>query len=81
MLIEVNGSSCIENIRYLRKKYAVSRRALAKLAGMSEITLRMLEEGTIAPIFRNRELKRMCSVFDVSLEDFIEKDLSEPKNE
>ena len=42
--IEVTGSYCAKNIRYLRKKYSVSLRGLARLMGMNEFTLKEIEE-------------------------------------
>ena len=75
MLIEVTGTYCVSNIKCLRKKYSVSRKALAKLIGIRISLLKMIEEGKSAEIFSCREIDRICAVFDVPKEDLIHKEL------
>ena len=76
MIIELNDNTCPDNIVYLRKKYAVSRRGLARLSGIREDTLRRIENHVDPPIFEYTVLRRICTIFQVPLEDLIGKDLS-----
>ncbi|MBO5953411.1 MAG: helix-turn-helix transcriptional regulator [Oscillospiraceae bacterium] len=76
MIVETTGTYCIKNICYLRKKYAISRRGLAKLIGMSEYTLKEMEEELRNPVFLHQQLERLCDIFEVSLEELLHKDLS-----
>ena len=81
MIIDVTGSFCAANIRYLRKKYCVSRRGLARLIGMSEITLRDIEAETFMTVFRYREFRRLCAVFDMTIEQLVHCDLAAGQTE
>ena len=76
MLVEMSDCTCVRNICYLRQKYAVSRRGLSKLMGISVYTLRGLEEGTIPPLFKSRELMRLCAIFDITMETLVHTDLA-----
>ena len=56
MVIILNDFVCSKNIRYLREKYRVSRRALSRLVGISLCTLRDYEEERVIPVFTHRQL-------------------------
>lgn len=72
MLIEYNGNHPVgQNILRLRKKYCLSRRALAKLLGVNEITLRELERGTSLPVIADTTLCRLCQIFAVEPEELV----------
>ena len=49
MVVVFNDFVCTRNIRYLREKYKVSRRALSRLVGISVLTLRDFEEERVLP--------------------------------
>ena len=76
MIVDMTGSYCAGNIRYLRKKYCVSRRALARLIKMNEIELREIEAGRFRPAFPYPQLKRLCDIFEIPVNALIRKDLS-----
>ena len=77
MLIEVTGTYCVSNIKYLRRKYSLSRKALAKLIGIRFSLLKMIEEGESVEIFSHWELERLCAVFDVPKEILMHQNLLE----
>ena len=76
MKIEVTGTKCAKNILYLRKKYCVSRRGLAKLMGMNEYELKGIEEERLYPVFQHPQLMRVGEIFGLPIEDIIYRDLS-----
>ena len=71
MLIEMGNNICIENILFLRKKYHISRRGLAKLIGIREYLLRNMEEGRIPAVFTREQLIRISQIFSLSLDELI----------
>ena len=77
MIIELTGTLCAENIRYFRTEYALSYTALARLIGMSPYKLRLIERGEYYPIFSYSELRRLCLVLDVKLEELTDVDFSQ----
>lgn len=62
MLIELPDTKLGKNIFVLRKKYYLSRRALASLTGISEYTLRDWEEEWCNPIITWEQLKRIAVI-------------------
>lgn len=76
MVIVLNDFVCSRNIRYLREKYRVSRRALSRLVGISLCTLRDYEEERVIPEFTHRQLQRLSAVFDLSIEQLTNHDLT-----
>ena len=48
MLIDLNNTYFSGNIRYLRKRFHLSRRALAALAGISPRELRRIEKAKVS---------------------------------
>ena len=75
MVVVFNDFVCTRNIRYLREKYKVSRRALSRLVGISVLTLRAFEEERVLPFFTHRQLTRISDVFDLPIEQFTQQDL------
>ncbi len=80
MIIDATGTYCAENILYLRKKYCVSRRALANLLDMSEQILKAIETKSQPPIFFHQRLDRLQDIFAIPLEEILHKDLSSQQN-
>ena len=75
MVVVFNDFVCTRNIRYLREKYRVSRRALSRLVGISVLTLRDFEEERVLPFFTHRQLKHIRDVFELPIEQFTQQDL------
>ena len=71
MPIEMGNNICIQNIIFLRKKYNISRRGLAKLIGIREYVLRNMEEGRIPTVFTREQLIRISQIFSLSLDELI----------
>ena len=71
MQIEMGNNICIQNIIFLRKKYNISRRGLAKLIGIREYVLRNMEEGRIPTVFTREQLIRISQIFSLSLDELI----------
>ena len=80
MIIEMSGDTFANNLRYLRKKYELSRQALAKLIGISAQTLKNIETGTVYPALDIKAFRRLCEVFQVDANDLAQTDLSVPKS-
>lgn len=51
------------NIQLLRKKYALSRRALANLLGTNDIVLKMIEEENLPPVLSSKMVRRLSEIF------------------
>lgn len=76
MIVLLNAKIFGKNLVYLRKKYALSRRALAKLIGIGENTLRGIEDQTSSPELRLEVFQRLREVFHVDANDLAQIDLS-----
>ena len=76
MIIEMSGDTFPNNLIFLRKKYALSRRALAKLIGLPEITLVRIENGTCVPAMPAEAFMRTCEVFHIDPDSLAQTDLS-----
>ena len=61
-----------ESILALRKQYFLSRRAMAELIGISERTLKGLEEQTCEPVLPLSALNRLEKVFELDINDLID---------
>ena len=75
MLIEMGNDIFIQNIVFLRNKYAISRRGLAKLIDIPEFDLRCMEERRIPTVFTHEQLVRISQVFNIPIEEFINKQI------
>ena len=64
MLINIRKTMFISNIRFLRKRYTLSVRALSKLIGISPVTLRDLETGCGFFFVKEHTVDRLCAVFN-----------------
>lgn len=76
MIIEMSGETFAKNLVYLRKKYELSRRALAKLIGISPYLLESIEKGITYPSLRLEVFQRLREVFHVDANDLAQIDLS-----
>lgn len=65
----MSGDTFGNNLAYLRQKYALSRRALARLTGTTEDILKGIETGTLYPEVPIEVFHRMCEVFHLSPDD------------
>lgn len=63
------------NVTWLRKRYYLSRRALAALTGLSEYTLTCMEKREQPLEMPFETLERLSGIFDVSVEDLVHTDL------
>lgn len=75
MIIETGDGTFSRNLRYLRMKNGLSLRALAKLMDISVYSMKKLEESSTGAIFTDHTLRRMCQVFQVSVEDMLHREL------
>ena len=75
VMIVMRDTLLFRNIRYLRKTYLLSRRALAKLVGISAYALQEMEAERAEPCISYQVLRRLCAVFDVNEEDLIHMDM------
>lgn len=76
MIIHLGNEFFPKNLIYLRKKYALSRRALARLTGIPEYRIKGIEEGTCYPEVSASGLRRLREIFQLETEDLAGKDLS-----
>ena len=75
MRIGISDPVFRRNLVYLRKKYALSRRALARLIGESEWRLQCIEEGTVFAELEIKAFQRICEVFHIHSNDLTSIDL------
>ena len=76
MLVNIEESMLARNICHLRKRYALSRRGLSRLIGMSVFTRKALEEDKGIPLVFEREWNRLSDVFDIDRKTLLSNDLS-----
>ena len=76
MIIVMNGDTLGKNLSYLRKKYALSRRALANLSGAQEDVLKGIEDGSLSPELPIEVFQRMCQIFNLSPDDLAQVNLA-----
>jgi transcriptional regulator with XRE-family HTH domain len=76
----MSGDTFAHNLSYLRTKYALSRRALASLIGISPHMLRNIETGIAYPAMDIKSFRRLCDIFQVNGDDLAKTDLSALKN-
>ena len=79
MWIRLNSTVLCGNIRCLRKKYGMKQVTLAQLVGMEAYELRRLESGKTFPLIRDDVLGRHSAVFNVPVEELIQRQLYEPE--
>ena len=70
-----NTEIFVNNLCFLRKKYAMSRRTLASLTGISLPILRMIERREVQPRLSQPLVERLCRIFDVTPTALLESDL------
>lgn len=76
MIIYLGKEYFPKNLVYLRKKYALSRRALSRLSGIPEYQIKWIEEGGFYPEITSVSLRRLRQIFHLETEDLMDKDLS-----
>ena len=76
MIIYIGGDFFGKNLVYLRKKYRISRRAVAKLAGISAYTLEGIEKGVLYPELKAEVFQRLCEIFHVDSNQLTQTDLT-----
>lgn len=79
MIIEPQKHPFCENIRYLRRKYALSRRAFCNLMGISEAKLESWEKEWGPVNLSYTTSLRICAVFGITTDDLFGKQLESPK--
>ena len=77
MLIEMGDTRLGRNILFLRKKYYLSRKALACLVGISVHSLKDWEVEKSKPIIRYDQLKRIAAIFNLSVEALVNEEIIE----
>ena len=75
MIIHLGSAYFPKNLIYLRKKYALSRRALARLTGLSEYRLEAIEKELCYPEVNASVLSRFRDIFQLTTEDLAYTDL------
>ena len=66
------------NVRYLRLKYGLSQRSMARLLGIGVTSLRMLEGGQLPPRLPARVLRRYAQIFQISIDAALSSSLETP---
>lgn len=74
-----NNDLFFRNFRYLKEKYCLSRRALARLLHMSVYAIEDMEKNRWGDELELKKLLRICQIFEVDLNDMVKKDLSAQK--
>ena len=69
MIINLGSEHFPKNLIYLRKKYALSRKSLAKLIGIPENRLCAIEKGLCYPEVDIAVLNRLCQIFQLTADD------------
>ena len=77
MIICCNKMLVCKNLRYMRRKRRLTRRALSRLTGIDSDLIRMLEKAKVPPAMDYAPFKRVCDALDVSVEDMIHTDLAD----
>ena len=68
MVITITNDTFGKNLLFLRKKYSLSRLALAKLMGTAQVLIAAWEECRVYPTFAPDTLERLCTIFQVDLD-------------
>ena len=75
MILILSDTTLFRNIRYLRARYHLSRRALGALVGLSPCVIKTMENETAMTFIDKQILYNLCRVFDVSVEDMLHFDM------
>ena len=76
MSMNINAEVFGKNLVYLRTKYALPQKAVARLTGISLPILRMTERGEVIPRLTEDNLSRLCGVFNVTPGELLQQELS-----
>ena len=74
----INDELCanlLHNLTFLRRRYNLSKKAMAHLMGISVYSLNLLEKGTIPPQLGAEMLLRAQACFDITIQDLFGKRL------
>ena len=77
----LNDDLFFRNFRYLRNRYSLSRRALAKLLHVSVYTVTAMEQNRWWNQVDAAILLRMAKIYDVAVNDLLTTDLSALEND
>ena len=66
MYITVTNDIFGKNLQYLRKKYSLSRMALAKLTGNAAVLIAAWEDCRVYPTLAPDTVERLCTIFQVT---------------
>ena len=73
--MNINMELFAKNLVYLRGKYALPQKALARLTGISLPILRMTERGEVLPRITPQIRTRLCQVLNVTADELFHTDL------
>ena len=75
MNVIVKNGTFGKNLLFLRKKYRLSRIALAKLTGTAAVLICAWEEGRVYPTLSSEMVKRLCVILQVDRNTLLSTDL------
>ena len=75
MIIILPDTTLFRNIRYLRARYHLSRKALGALTGLSPSVIKCMENESVLTFINKQALMNLCRVFDVTVEDMLHSDM------
>ncbi len=76
MPITVTNDLFGKNLLFLRKKYSLSRLALARLLGTAEVLVKLWETCQVYPTLSPDTVERICDLFRIDSKTLFEKELS-----
>ena len=65
-----------QNLRYLRRKNKMTYQQLSFAAGLDRELLRNMEQTGVPDEIDYQDLRMLCAVFDVKIEEILHKDLT-----
>jgi len=74
-MVDITGSFFCSNLRWLRNRYSLSKRALSRLIGISRYMLDDLESGRSVSVSASHIL-RLRAIFNIDVETLFHTDLS-----
>ena len=80
MYIQLDEKIFAPNLAYLRKKYALSQMALAKLTGCGVHYIRAIEKGVAYARLPQEVLDRLCLIFQVTQDELTQQKLRNPSD-
>ena len=77
MQITINDDTFGKNLLFLRKKYRLSRLALAKLMGTAQVLIAAWEECRVYPVLSPERVARLCTIFMIDSQTLLHTNLQE----